>query len=174
MTFVEQIHYELSSQRKILSGVHSIATWAMTPFCRNAEYYFYLSLLKRSPHLVFEVIDPDQQYVHCFQKSDRNSETFGIPTHMILEGRYAGLLFEHTNGYTTYGRYLFDTCSKVPGPYAPEQWLTQLTPHTYIDCFLKLLGEMQLPYTADTLKNNSLRYSAWIRRRQHKELLGDR
>lgn len=172
MNLFEQIAYESSAQHHALEHQDPIFLWDSSPFCDSAEYLFYLALLKQKYPDTFMEHDPSNQPRMCFQKSRDHFDLFGQPTHIILKGPFAGLLVKkHRNESITFGRYLFDTCRWLPYRHTEELWITTLPPHAYIDHFITLLGKREVPHDAKILRENSKKYSAWIRRKTKKELL---
>lgn len=182
MTFIEQIKYECSKQRLALHGYWDVMGWSVMPFCRNAEYYFYYALLNQTQPKIITQTDSDENKVRCFLKNSKTSlaweafklEAFpyGESTCLCLEGPYAGIITKTLrDGSIDRGRYLFDTCTRVPEKNNVAQYLRSLPPHTFIDAFLLLLQEKGVSCDEKLLRENSIKYSAWIRRKTKKELL---
>lgn len=171
MTLVEQILFECSKQRGALSSYYNAQSWSIMPFCRNAEYYYYYALVKQTQPQIITQIDPDENNVRCFLKTPNISAVYGEPTHIFLEGPYAGLLAKSFfDSSVDHGRYLFDTCTRVYEHNEIADFLISLPPHTFIDVFLSLLQEKSISCDAKQLRKNSLTYSAWIQRKTKKKM----
>lgn len=172
MNLFEQIAYESSAQHHALEHQTHMFLWDNSPFCKSAEYLFYHALLTQKYPDTFMEHDPTNQTKTCFQKSRDHFGLFGQQTYIILEGSYAGLLAKkRRDGSIIFGRYLFDTCLQLPYSHLEELWLTTLPPHAYINHFIALLSKKEVPHDAKVLRENSKKYSAWIRRKTKKELL---